>query len=40
MDMIDDKYSCERYQIGENKEDDLESEGSETDERYQIENPE
>ena len=31
MDMIDDKYSNERDQTGDIKEDDLESEESETD---------
>ena len=40
MDIIDDKESDERYQIVESKEDYLESEQSETYERYQIENPE
>ena len=34
--MIDDKEYDERYQTGESKEDDLESEESETDERDQI----
>ena len=40
MDMIDDKEYDEKYQIGESKEGDLESEETETDEIYQIENPE
>ena len=39
MDMIYDEESDERYQIGDIKEDDLESEESATDERDQIENP-
>ena len=40
LDIVDDKESDERDQIGEIKEDDLESEELETDERYQIEIPE
>ena len=36
--MIDDKYSNERDQTGDIKEDDLESEESGTDEREKIEN--
>ena len=40
MDMIDNEEYDERNQIGESKEDDLELEESETDENYQIENPE
>ena len=39
MDIIDDKESDETDQIGESKEDYLESEESETDERDQTENP-
>ena len=38
--MIDDKESDERYQMGEKKEDNLESEESENYERYHTENPE
>ena len=40
MDIIDDKEYDERDQIGESKEDDLESEEWETCEIYQIENKE
>ena len=40
MDMIDDKESDEIDHMGEIKEDDLELEELETDERYQIENTE
>ena len=38
--MIYDEEYDERDQIGKRKEDDLESEESETDEIYHIENPE
>ena len=40
MGIIDDKESDEIDHMGESKEDDLESEELETDERYQIENTE
>ena len=38
--MINDKYPDKKHQTGERKENELESKESETNERYQIENPE